>query len=71
MILNNRWLPRGLQALAAWFQNFATQFNVVGTQLGFTALDQSGLDADNLIVQFLAQTTVDVESYKDAVRHIG
>jgi len=65
---SHKWFPTSLQERAAWYQNFSTQFLVVATQLGFTVLDQSGVDADNLIVQFLAQTAVDIDSYKDAVR---
>lgn len=68
MIPNRRWFPGTLQERAAWFNNFSTQFVAVGTQLGFTALDQSGVVADNDIMQFLADSAVEVEGFKDAVR---
>lgn len=68
MIPNPKWFPTSLQERAAWYQNFATQFVVVGTQLGFTALDQSAIAADNAMIQFLANTAVELEAYKDAAR---
>lgn len=68
MIPSRRWFPTTLQERAAWYDNFATQFNVLATQLGFTALDQSVVDADNDVMQFLASTALALDGYKEAVR---
>lgn len=68
MIPSSRWFPTGLQNRAAWFDNFNTQFALVGTTLGFTAPDVAAVSLDNDIMQFLAQTNVENDSFIDAAR---
>ena len=67
MIPSPRWFPTSLQDRAAWYQNFQTQFAAVAVSFGFTAGDISIVDKDNQIMQFLADTIVQLEAYKKAV----
>jgi hypothetical protein len=68
MIPSKTWFPLSLQERAAWFENFATQFSVVGAGLGFTPAEVAAVEADNDIVEFLASAAVAIEAYKDAIR---
>jgi hypothetical protein len=67
MIPSFRWFPYGLQERAAWYQNFSTQFSAVGVSLGFTPSELTEVDEDNQVMQFLANTVVQLDAYKDAV----
>lgn len=66
VIPSNRWFPSGLQDRAAWFQNFYEKFSDVATSLGFSAGTVTSLELDNQIMQFLADTSVQMDSYKRA-----
>lgn len=67
MIPSFRWFPRGLQDRAAWYQNFSTQFAAVGVSLGFTPSEMTEVAEDNQVIQFLADTLVQLDAYKKAV----
>lgn len=67
MIPSQRWFPSNLQSRAAWLQNFYTQFAVVSASLGFTAGDVSNVEKDNQVMQFLADTMVQLDAFKSAV----
>lgn len=68
MIPSRAWFPQSLQERAAWFDNFKTQFASVSVNLGFTAADVTAVTDDNAAFQFLAQTAVSLDAYKEAVR---
>ena len=68
MIPSNRWFPSGLPARAAWYENFADQFAVVGTSLGFTANEISSVTNDNDVFQFLADAAVTIKAYEKAIQ---
>lgn len=67
MVPSNKWFPSSLQNRAAWYQNFTTQFAVLAAGFGFTAPEIAAMQDDNTVIQFLAQTAVDHEAYKDAL----
>lgn len=68
MIPSNRWFPNSLQQRAAWFANFSTNFSLVGGMLGFTAAETTAAENDNTVFQFLAATTVQLDSFTKAVQ---
>lgn len=68
MIPSHNWFPRTLQGRAAWFDNFAQQFNAVGLSLGFTAGEITVVLNDNAIVQFLADVATEIDAFTEAVR---
>ena len=68
MIPSFRWFPYGLAERAVWFMNFFMNFSDVAASLGFTPAEVTAVDNDNQVMQFLADTTVQLEAYKDAVR---
>ncbi|HEV8593316.1 MAG TPA: hypothetical protein VGQ55_14530 [Pyrinomonadaceae bacterium] len=68
MIPSRNWFPQSLQERAAWFQNFATQFTVLGPTMGFAADDTDQINNDNDVFQFLASETVSVDAFKDGWR---
>ena len=68
MIPSHNWFPRPLQERAAWFDNFAQQFNAVGVSLGFTAGDVAAVVNDNAIIKFLADVATEIEAFTEAVR---
>ena len=68
MIPNYRWFPRNLAERAAWFMNFAIQFAKVALSLGFTAADITSVQDDNDVMQFLADTDVQLAAFEKAVR---
>ena len=71
MIPSKRWFPSGWQERAAWYQNFSTQFSAVGVSLGFTAAEITAVEDDNLVIQFLADTMVEINAFDDAVSFTG
>ena len=68
MIPSKSWFPLALQERAAWYENFAQNIATVGTSLGLTAADLSGVVADNQNIQFLATAAMTLQSYTEAVR---
>src|SRR5687768_5271049 len=68
MIPSNKWFPSSLQERAAWFNNFATQFDMVAVNMGFTAGDVTAVNADNALVQSVAGIMTEAEAYLAAVR---
>ncbi|MGD9562995.1 MAG: hypothetical protein AB7F88_12650 [Pyrinomonadaceae bacterium] len=65
---SNKWFPVPLQERAAWFQNFAAQFNQIGTGLGFLPSVLTQVQNDNTDFQFCADQTVEVEAFAKAFR---
>ena len=68
MIPSKNWFPQGLEERAAWFSNFATQFQDIAVSLGFVAADSTAVMNDNLLVQNLLEVQMLLDAYKDAVR---
>jgi hypothetical protein len=67
-IPSNSWFPQSLQERAAWYDNFNTQMQAIGTTLGLTAGDLSDVQKDNDVMQFLANTAVEADAFIDAIR---
>ena len=68
MIPSRRWFPVALAERAAWFMNFAAQFAKVAADLGFTAAVVRSVQNDNEVMQFLADTSVQLAAFEKAVR---
>jgi len=68
MIPSDRWFPTNLPARAAWYENFANQFAVVGASLGFTTNEISSMTNDNDVFQFLADAAVEIKAYEKAIQ---
>jgi hypothetical protein len=68
MIPSKRWFPTNLPARALWMLNFATQFALVATSLGFIAADITSVEDDNRVFQFLADIFNQLKAYEEAVR---
>lgn len=68
MIPNWRWFPRTMAERAVWYENFATQFAMVATSLGFTAADVTWVNDDNDVMQFLADIPAQLDAFEGAVR---
>lgn len=68
MIPSPSWFPAALQDRAAWWTNFAVQFQSLHLSLGFVAADNTVVQDDNDVMQFIAETAVAVEAFTDAVR---
>ena len=68
MIPSNKWCPVRLQDRAAWYDNFNTHVQVIGSSLGLTPGVLTDLQADNDNMQFLANTATQLEAFTDAVR---
>lgn len=68
MIPSPSWYPQAMQLIAAWWTNFAVQFGSLHLSLGFTAADNTVVQDDNDVVQFVAETAVALEAFADAVR---
>ncbi len=62
-IPSRTWFPGSLSERATWYQNFNTQFAIVGPGLGFTPAEVAAVSEDNDIIQWLAQVDVMVEHY--------
>lgn len=67
MIPSNRWFPRGLPERAAWYANFSVNFADVAASLGLTD-DVVWVTDDNDVMQFLADSFVQVTAFQKAVR---
>lgn len=68
MIPSDRWYPTSMQNIAAWWTNFSVQFASLHLSLGFVAADNTAVQDDNDVVQFVAETAVAVDAFTDAVR---
>lgn len=68
MIPNPKWFPTTLQERAAWYQNFITQFNNIGTNLGILPAEVTTLTNDSAVMTALADAAVSLEAYNRAVR---
>lgn len=68
MKLSNRWFPTSLQEQAAWCLNFANNIGIVGASLGLTAAEIQLILKDNTVVQFLAYSAIEVDTYRAAVQ---
>ncbi len=68
MIPSRTWFPLSAQERAAWFQNFASQFQAVAIGLGFLPAVVSAVAADNDDMQFCASSAVEIAAYSDACR---
>lgn len=68
MIPSQKWFPTNLPARAAWFQNFSTQFGISAASLGFSPTDVTSVGNDNQVMQFLAQTSVDLKAYEKSAK---
>lgn len=68
-IPSNRWFPTNPAARLVWFQNFATQFAIVGASLGFTPAEIASVQDDNTIFQFLGNgADASADAWKSALR---
>jgi hypothetical protein len=61
-----RWFPLSLQEQAVFFANFTRIFAEIAASLGFTAEDIAKLEADNALMQYLAQTEVNIKTFKQS-----
>ena len=59
-----RWFPLSLQEQAAFYSNFTQTFEKIAPALGFSAGDIAKLQADNAVMQYLAQTEVSLKAFK-------
>lgn len=64
---SSAWFPSALADRAAWFQNFATQFGIIGMPLGFTMADVTAVNDDNDAVQWMATVAVSVNAYEKSM----
>ena len=68
MIPSRKWFPSALQERSAWFDNFETQFRIVGPLLGFTATDVKNVTSDSNLMQMVTEIAVQLNAYTEAVR---
>ncbi|MEJ7846744.1 MAG: hypothetical protein WKF92_01505 [Pyrinomonadaceae bacterium] len=68
MLPNQRWFPTNRTARAAWFNNFAVQFEKIAVSLGFTQADIDAVNADNEVVQFAARSMTSAKAYLKALQ---
>jgi hypothetical protein len=59
-----RWFPRSLQAQATFYAGFTRVFVENAGRLGFTAEEIAKMEADNAVMQYLAQTEVNIKAFK-------
>jgi hypothetical protein len=62
-----RFVPGDWAGQADWFQNWDKQMTVVGPSLGFSAAELTRIHDDYLMLQFLRDTMVAVDTFKEAV----
>lgn len=65
--LNPRFFPTSLQDQAAWCNNFAIQFAILATILGFRDFI-GGVNADSAAMQKLAAVAIQLKAYRQAVQ---
>lgn len=58
-----RWFPLALQEQAAFIANFTKTFVEIAASLGFSAEDVAKLEADNAVMQYLAQMDYGLRTY--------
>jgi len=58
------WFPLSLSEQAAFYKNFTRVFAENAAALGFTAEDVANLEADNAVMQFLAQTQISLKHFR-------
>lgn len=68
MIPSPTYFPTSFPERAAWFDNFAVNFAVIGPILGFTGTDVHLVEDDNDMMQFLLDAIAQIESYDEAAR---
>ncbi len=68
MIPNPTWFPTNMAARVLWYANFNKQFALLATDLGFDAADVTSVINDNAVMQFLGNTSVEMEAFNEAVR---
>ena len=68
MVPSNKWFSMSLQERAAWFQNFAAQFNSIAGMLGFLPATVTAVNLDRDDMVFCAQSAIEVDAYAKAVR---
>lgn len=59
-----RWFPRSLPKQAAFFANFTKAFIKIAVDLGFTEAEVENLKADNAVMQYMAQTEMNLKTFK-------
>lgn len=59
-----RWFPLSLAEQAVFYENFTRVFVIYAEELGFSAEDVAALEADNAVMQFLAQTDFNLKAFK-------
>lgn len=57
------WFPRALQEQAAFIANFTRVFVEIAASLGFSAEVVARLEADNAVMQYLAQMDYNLKTY--------
>jgi hypothetical protein len=67
MIPSGKWFPTSLSERATWFQNFANKFDLIGPTLGFAPSVLTQVQNDNTLMQFLASSAVDVDTFSKAM----
>lgn len=58
------WFPLSLSEQAAFYRNFTRVFAENAVALGFSAEDVAKLEADNAVMQFLAQMQLNIKVFK-------
>ena len=66
-----RWFPRSLSEQARFYANFTRVFIEIAESLGFTAEDIAELEADNAVMQYLAQLNLTLRNFRSAFRAIS
>jgi len=64
---SSTWFPSSLADRASWFQNFATQFGIIGMPLGFVMADVTAVNDDNAAIQWMAEVAVAVDAYEKSM----
>lgn len=62
------WFPQSLQERVAWFNNFNSKMQAIGTTLGFTAAELTALTSDQQVMEFLGNTIPELDAYSQSVR---
>ncbi len=68
MVPSSTYFPTSFPDRAAWFENFAINFAVIGPILGFSGAEIQSVIDDNAVMQFLLDAITQIESYDEAAR---
>jgi hypothetical protein len=68
MIPSQAWFPTSIVDRAVWFKNFATNFAVIGSSLGFSDEEIEQVVADSEVVQFLSAAIYQNNAYTRALQ---